>query len=112
MGVIGGRWKAVILFWLLEQGTQRFGQLRRQLPNVTQRMLTLQLRELEEDGLVARKVYAQVPPRVDYSLTPFGASLEPLLRGMCDWGERYKRRLAPHPASKPIPKRPTRSAKS
>ncbi len=107
VGVIGGRWKAVILYWLLKQGTQRFGQLRRLLPNATQRMLTLQLRELEEDGLVDRKVYAQVPPRVDYSLTPLGRSLEPILMGMRDWGERYKTRLHASPAA--LPERRSRS---
>jgi DNA-binding HxlR family transcriptional regulator len=93
LGVIGGRWKGVVLFWLLK-GKLRFGELRRRLPNCTQRMLTLQLRELEQDGLVKRTVYAEVPPRVEYELTAFGRSLEPVLFGMRDWGERYKRRLA------------------
>ncbi|MBL8606228.1 MAG: helix-turn-helix transcriptional regulator [Myxococcales bacterium] len=92
LGVIGGRWKGVVLFWLLE-GKLRFGELRRKVPNCTERMLTLQLRELEEDGLVERTVYAEVPPRVEYELTPFGRSLEPVLRGLCEWGQRYKRRL-------------------
>src|SRR5437868_5035042 len=93
MGVIGGRWKAVVLFHLLS-GTKRFGELRRLLLRVTQRMLTLQLRELEEDGLVRRTVFAEVPPRVEYELTTFGRSLEPILRAMCEFGARYKRRLA------------------
>jgi DNA-binding HxlR family transcriptional regulator len=92
-GVIGGRWKAVVLFHLLS-GTKRFGELRRLLPRVTQRMLTLQLRELEEDGLVRRTVFAEVPPRVEYDLTAFGKSLEPILLAMREWGARYKRRLA------------------
>jgi DNA-binding HxlR family transcriptional regulator len=92
LGVIGGRWKGVVLFHLAS-GTKRFGELRRLLPNVTQRMLTLQLRELEEDGLVRRTVYAVVPPRVEYDLTVWGRSLEPILREMRDWGDRYKRRL-------------------
>ena len=92
LGVIGGRWKGVVLFWLLD-GKLRFGELRRKVPNCTERMLTLQLRELEEDGLVARTVYAEVPPRVEYELTAFGRSLEPVLRGLCEWGQRYKRRL-------------------
>jgi DNA-binding HxlR family transcriptional regulator len=92
LGVIGGRWKAAVLFQL-SSGTKRFGELRKLLPNVTQRMLTLQLRELEQDGLVRRTVYAEVPPRVEYDLTPWGESLGPILNAMCEWGHRYKRRL-------------------
>jgi DNA-binding HxlR family transcriptional regulator len=92
LGVIGGRWKAAVLSQL-SSGTKRFGQLRKLLPNVTQRMLTLQLRELEQDGLVRRTVYAEVPPRVEYDLTAWGRSLEPILLAMCEWGQRYKRRL-------------------
>jgi DNA-binding HxlR family transcriptional regulator len=89
LDLIGGRWKGVVLFWLLS-GRKRFGELRRQLPNCTQRMLTLQLRELEEDGLVTRTVYAEVPPRVEYELTVLGHTLEPVLRGLCAWGAAYK----------------------
>ncbi|MBS2012884.1 MAG: helix-turn-helix transcriptional regulator [Deltaproteobacteria bacterium] len=92
LGVIGGRWKGVVLYWLLS-GKHRFGELRRRVPNCTERMLTLQLRELEEDGLLTRTVFAEVPPRVEYELTAFGRSLEPILLGMREWGERYKRRL-------------------
>jgi len=92
LGVIGGRWKGVVVWWLL-RGKLRFGELRRKLPNCTERMLTVQLRELEEDGLVTRTVYAEVPPRVEYELTAFGKSLEPILSALRDWGERYKRRL-------------------
>ncbi len=88
LDIIGGKWKGVILYYLLD-GSKRFNELRRRLPNVTQRMLTLQLRELEQDGVIARKVYAQVPPKVEYSLSEFGASLEPILLLMCDWGDRY-----------------------
>lgn len=93
LGVIGGRWKGVVLYWLLH-GKLRFGELRRRLPNCTERMLTVQLRELEEDGLVTRTVFAEVPPRVEYELTAFGRSLEPILMALREWGERYKRRLA------------------
>lgn len=92
LAVIGGRWKGVVLYWLTK-GTHRFGELRRLLPNCTQRMLTLQLRELEQDDLVKRTVYAEIPPRVEYELTPFGKSLEPILLGLRDWGDRYRRRL-------------------
>jgi len=86
--VIGGKWKGVLLYHLLN-ATLRFGELRRLVPDVTQRMLTQQLRELERDGVVERKVYAQVPPRVDYSLTKFGKSLEPIVLMMRDWGQAY-----------------------
>jgi DNA-binding HxlR family transcriptional regulator len=92
LGVIGGRWKGAVLFYLAS-GTKRFGELKRLLPNITQRMLTLQLRELEADGLVRRTVYAEVPPRVEYDLTGWGHSLEPILEEMREWGDRYKRRL-------------------
>lgn len=86
--VVGGKWKPMILYALL-QGPRRFGELNRVIPEVTQRMLTLQLRELEEDGLVHRDVYKQVPLKVEYSLTPFGRSIEPVLLMMRQWGERY-----------------------
>ena len=92
LAVVGGRWKPVLLFHLLE-GRKRFSDLCRAVPNATQRMITLQLRELEADGVVVRHVYAQIPPRVEYELTAFGKSLEPILLGMCEWGQRYKRRL-------------------
>lgn len=83
----------MVLYWLLKEGTHRFGELRRRVPNCTERMLTVQLRELEEDGLVQRTIFPEVPPRVEYQLTPFGRTLEPVLLGLRDWGERYKRRL-------------------
>ena len=84
--VIGGRWKILILYHLL-QGTRRFSELRRALGGVTQKMLTQQLREMEADGIVSRKVYAEVPPRVEYSLTRDGQSLRPVVRSMCEWGK-------------------------
>jgi DNA-binding HxlR family transcriptional regulator len=90
--VIGGRWKTAVLYHL-SFGTKRFGELRRQLPNITQRMLTLQLRELEAAGLVRRTVYAEVPPRVEYDLTPWGESLRPVLEALSDWGTSYRGRL-------------------
>jgi DNA-binding HxlR family transcriptional regulator len=85
LSVIEGHWKLPILFRLLD-GTWRFGELRRVLPAATQRMLTLHLRELERDGLIHREVYREVPPKVEYSLTDMGRSLEPLLRFMSEWG--------------------------
>jgi len=92
--VIGGKWKPLILFYLL-QGTHRFNELKRRLPPVTQQMMTLQLRELERDGIVRRLVYAEVPPKVEYSLTPLGRSLEPLLEQMLSWGVEYLRSARP-----------------
>jgi DNA-binding HxlR family transcriptional regulator len=85
LAVIEGHWKLPILFRLLD-GTRRFGELRKHLPSATQRMLTLHLRELERDGLIHREVYREVPPKVEYSLTELGRSLEPLLRFMSEWG--------------------------
>ncbi|WP_374380998.1 winged helix-turn-helix transcriptional regulator [Dongia sp.] len=86
--LIDGKWKGVILYHLLEK-TMRFNELQRKLPNVTQRMLTNQLRELEADGLIHREVFAQVPPRVDYSLTPRGRSLQPVIAALKLWGDTY-----------------------
>jgi DNA-binding HxlR family transcriptional regulator len=86
IGLIDGKWKPVILFQLLS-GTLRFSELRRHLVNVTPRMLTNQLRELEDDGLIDRKVYAQVPPKVEYSLSPLGRSMEPILIALKTWGD-------------------------
>lgn len=88
LDVIGGKWKGVILYHMLNQ-TRRFNEFRRLLPEVTQRMLTLQLRELENDGLILRVVYPQVPPKVEYSLTEFGKTLTPILLLMREWGEKY-----------------------
>ena len=92
LDVIGGKWKGAALFQLMD-GTKRFGELRRELPRVTQRMLTLQLRELEAEGLIHRQVYAEVPPRVEYSLTDFGRTLEPLILMMGSWGETHRERI-------------------
>lgn len=88
LSVIGGKWKGMILYHLLS-GTKRFNELRRLMPDITQRVLTLQLRELEQDGIVHREVYKVVPPKVEYSLTPFGETLKPLVLSMQQWGERY-----------------------
>jgi len=86
--VIGGKWKAPILYHLQSE-TKRFNELGRLLPGVTQRMLTRQLRELESDQIVHRKVYAEVPPKVEYSITEFGLTLVPLLKEIQLWGNEY-----------------------
>jgi DNA-binding HxlR family transcriptional regulator len=85
MTVIGGRWRAVILFYLL-QGPKRFSELRRAIPNISQRMLTQDLRGLEAAGIVERTVYAEVPPRVEYRLTPLGDRLGPSVEALLAWG--------------------------
>ncbi|MFG0320248.1 MAG: winged helix-turn-helix transcriptional regulator [Planctomycetota bacterium JB042] len=94
LSVVGGRWKPVLVCHLLA-GRKRFGELRRLTPNATERMIALQLRELEADGVLTRHVYAEVPPRVEYELTELGRSLEGILVRMQEWGRGFKaRRLA------------------
>jgi DNA-binding HxlR family transcriptional regulator len=88
LAMIGGRWKIPLIFHLLH-GAKRFSELLRALTGVTQKMLTQQLREMERHGLVERQVYAQVPPKVVYSLTPLGRSLKPVVDAMCRWGELH-----------------------
>ncbi|MBD2254187.1 winged helix-turn-helix transcriptional regulator [Nostoc parmelioides] len=86
--VIGGRWKVLIIRELM-LGVKRFGELQRALPGITQKMLTQQLREMEDDGIIHRQVYAQIPPKVEYSLTPLGESLQPILYAMHEWGVKH-----------------------
>jgi DNA-binding HxlR family transcriptional regulator len=88
LDAIGGRWKVLILHELFN-GTKRFGELHRGLHGITQKMLTQQLREMERDGLVHREIYMQVPPKVEYSLTDLGKTLQPVLDAMHRWGKRY-----------------------
>ncbi|MBV8584748.1 MAG: helix-turn-helix transcriptional regulator [Verrucomicrobia bacterium] len=90
--VISGRWKAVILYHLFS-GTKRLSELQRLLPGVSQKVLIHQLREMEEHGLVTREVFREVPPRVEYSPTELGLSLEPVLLSLCNWGQRHAREL-------------------
>lgn len=86
--VIAGRWKAIILYHLFG-GTKRLSELRKLLPGASQKMLVQQLREMEEHGIVRREVFPQIPPRVDYSATPLGFSLEPVLLALCEWGRLH-----------------------
>jgi DNA-binding HxlR family transcriptional regulator len=88
--IIGGQWTLVICSWLLS-GKLRFGELRKKLPNITERMLTLELRKLEENKIVSRTVYAEVPPRVEYELTPIGYALKAVIKELEDWGDRHKK---------------------
>ena len=88
ISLIGGKYKAIILWHLIDK-TLRFNELQKTIPNATPKMLTQQLRELEADGLLIRKVYPVVPPKTEYSLSEFGRSLSPILAVMCDWGKRY-----------------------
>jgi DNA-binding HxlR family transcriptional regulator len=113
--IIGGKWKGPILYYLLE-GKKRFGELRRLLPEVTQRMLTMQLRELEGRGVIERKIYAEVPPKVEYSISPTGESLRPIIAMMKNWGNEYLRSQAQpvpveteHPTVVPAPRKPSRT---
>ncbi|MEG2789720.1 MAG: helix-turn-helix domain-containing protein [Romboutsia sp.] len=85
---IGGKWKPLILYYLIEEGTKRFGEINSFICNTSHKTLTNQLRELELDGLVSRLVYPEVPPRVEYSITNKGISLYPILEAMCEWGEK------------------------
>ncbi|UOY91040.1 helix-turn-helix transcriptional regulator [Ectobacillus sp. JY-23] len=86
--IIGGKWKVLIL-WNLNEGTKRFNELKRAMPGITQKMLTQQLRELEDHGLVMRTVYEEVPPRVEYTTTDLGKKIQPTLFEMCKWGDLY-----------------------
>ncbi|MDR0137691.1 winged helix-turn-helix transcriptional regulator [Metabacillus idriensis] len=94
LSVIGGKWKMLILWHLGKEGTKRFGELKSLMPGITQRMLVNQLRELEEDLIVERKVYPVVPPKVEYSLTDQGRTLMPILDAMYEWGKNYIENVA------------------
>lgn len=93
LAVINGRWKVLVIHHLLE-GVKRFGELHRAMAGISHRTLTQQLRELERDRLIRRKVYAEVPPKVEYSLTSLGESLHPVLLAMHEWGESYAHKIA------------------
>lgn len=89
LSIIGGKWKMLVLWHLGKEGTKRFGELKKLMPGISQRMLVNQLRELEAHLIVHREVYAVVPPKVEYSLTDHGRSLMPILESMYEWGKNY-----------------------
>lgn len=89
IGVLSGKWKPTILIYLRFNECMRFNELRRCIPGITQKMLTMQLRELEQDSLVTRKIYAEVPPRVEYRLSTYGKTLNPIIDAMHEWGEQH-----------------------
>lgn len=91
LSILVGKWKPIILLHLLNEGTQRFNELRRNMPGITQKMLTKQLRELEAEDIVKRVVYPEVPPKVEYSITEYGRSLQPILEAMHEWGVNHTR---------------------
>ena len=93
LAVVGGKWKLFVL-WRLAGGARRFGELRRLVEGISEKMLIQQLREMEADGIVARKDFREVPPRVEYALTGFGVSLAEALRPLCEWGREHMARIA------------------
>lgn len=90
MQVLGGKWKSILINAIYHTSPARFGELKRSVKGITPSMLTQQLRELEEDGLISRKIYAEIPPRVEYTLTEFGLTLSPIMQSMAKWGEEYR----------------------
>ncbi|MBD3109116.1 helix-turn-helix transcriptional regulator [Bacillus sp. AGMB 02131] len=90
LSVIGGRWKIAIIWSLLQQSPLRLNEIQKSLPNVNQRMLIRQLRELEEDKIITRVVYPVVPPKVEYQLSEIGLLLEPVVASICDWGDNFR----------------------
>jgi len=87
LDIIGGKWKPLILYLLIDEGTKRFGEIKSFISHISHKTLTNQLRELEEDELISRTVYPTVPPKVEYTITPKGKSLYPVLEALCQWGE-------------------------
>ena len=90
MKVLGGKWKPILINAIYHTAPVRFGELKRSVIGITQSMLTQQLRELEDDGIISRKIYAQIPPKVEYTLTEFGLTLSPVIQTMANWGLEYK----------------------
>lgn len=90
MKVLGGKWKPILINAIYFTAPARFGELKRSVIGITQSMLTQQLRELEDDGIISRKIYAEIPPKVEYTLTEFGLTLAPVIQTMAKWGEEFK----------------------
>jgi len=90
MQVLGGKWKSILINAIYHTSPARFGELKRSVKGITQSMLTKQLRELEDDGVISRKIYAEIPPRVEYTLTEFGLTLSPIMLSMAEWGKQYR----------------------
>ncbi|PZT69308.1 transcriptional regulator [Streptomyces sp. SW4] len=111
MDVLAGKWKSLILWELDQYGTRRFAELRRGLPGVSEKMLVQHLREMEEDGLVHREVYREVPPKVEYSLTEHGASLNAALAALGEWGTERMRRIGAEKITVETPRRRAASAR-
>ena len=99
LSVVGGKWKSVILYYLLSRPVMRFNEFQKVMPGITPQMLSRQLRELEADSLLRRKVYPQVPPKVEYTLTEFGQTLKPVIFAMMKWGLDYESRQQLPPVS-------------
>lgn len=94
MRVLGGKWKPILINAIYQTAPARFGELKRSVTGITQSMLTSQLRELEEDGIISRKIYAEIPPRVEYTLTEFGLTLSPIMMAMANWGKEFRLKKA------------------
>ncbi|HLN95708.1 MAG TPA: helix-turn-helix domain-containing protein [Flavobacterium sp.] len=94
MRVLGGKWKPILINAIYQTAPARFGELKRSVTGITQSMLTSQLRELEDDGIISRKIYAEIPPRVEYTLTEFGLTLSPIMVAMGKWGEEFRLKKA------------------
>jgi len=90
MKVLGGKWKPILINAIYFTAPARFGELKRSVAGITQSMLTQQLRELEDDGIISRKIYAEIPPKVEYTLTEFGLTLSPVIQTLAEWGKKYK----------------------
>lgn len=112
LDVIVGKWKPIILHHLIQKGTQRFSDFQKLIPDINKRMLSMKLDELEEQGLVERAVYAEVPPRVEYSITEYGRTLEPILQDMHDWGDSHLVFLAENNISSYLPDPYTESCRA